>query len=257
VLLAGALVVNATAAGPSKVRYSVKAPMVASDVDTNATGRVEAFLKQQGNSDHQRLRITAAHLDPRTSYQLLALIGSNVDYVTVTNFSTSARGRAVLMYFQNRALRSNGHNGGGSGVNRHALPTVLDPLTDVRALAIADTNSEIVLSVNLHASESMSFELASIFDNTGSDPMAIGCMAVACQGPFVQFRLLAVGQSSQYTFCVNEAPVATYHADGTGMVNVGTFPNGAPAPMYFKKMCMRNAGDQVVLQSEVSEPTSD
>ena len=58
----------------------------------------------------------------------------------------------------------------------------------MRAIAIADSNGNVVLSTDLHHAESMQFELTSIFDNTGNDAAAIGCVAVACQGGGVQFR---------------------------------------------------------------------
>jgi hypothetical protein len=225
--------------------------MVASGVDTDATGRVQAFVKQQGNSDHQRLRVTANQLDPRTSYTLLAQIGTSPDWVIVTDFTTSPLGKGNVTYFQNHPLRGSGHNGSGLGLNKHALPELLDPLTDVRSLAIATSNGYVVLSVNLHEADTMKFELTSVFDNVGSDPLAIGCMAVGCQNGSVQFRLFAAGQSSEYIFCVNDNPVATYAADSTGRISVGAFPDSAPSPLFFKKMSMRNSSEQVVLQSDV------
>lgn len=251
VLFAGATLAAAAPGNANKVSYKVDEALVASGVDADAAGRVQAFVKQQGNSDHQRLRVTATHLDPKTPYTLLALIGTNVDYTIVTNFTTSSLGQGKVVYFQNRALKQNGHNGRGAGVNKHALPAVIDPLTDVRALAIANTNGEVVLSVDLHASLAMEFELASVFNNTGADPDAIGCVAVACQNGAVQFRLFAAGRSSEYIFCVNDAPVANYEADWAGRISVGAFPNSAPSPMFFKKLDVRNGGNAVLLQSDV------
>lgn len=240
-LFASALVAQASP-GPNTVRYSVNTTMTASGVASTATGRVQAFLKQQGNSDHQRLRVAVRNLDPRTSYTLLAQVGTNPDWVAVTSFRTTGRGAGHVMYFQSRFSRPDG---------RHALPEALDPLTDVRQLAVANANGEIVLSVNLHESEAMAFELTSVFNNTGSDPKAIGCVAVACQNGSVQFRLFAAGQSSEYIFCVNDAPVETYLADGAGRISVGAFPSAAPSPLLFKKLDMRNGGNAVVLQSDV------
>jgi len=216
--------------------------MTASGVDSNATGRVQAFLTQQGNSDHQRLRVAVRHLDPRTSYTLLAQVGTNPDWVTVAGFRTTGQGAGHVTYFRNRWSRPDG---------RHALPEALDPLTDVRELAVANTNGDVVLTVDLHQSEAMAFELASVLKNTGNDPYAIGCVAVACQNGSVQFRLFAAGQSSQYIFCVNDIPVETYSADGAGRISVGAFPNAAPSPLFFKKLDVRDGGNAVLLESDV------
>lgn len=252
VFVAGAVIANAGPVTPNKVRYKVDEALVSSGLDANATGRVQAFVKQQGNSDHQRLRVTAKNLDLKTPYTLLALVGTNEEWTVITEFTTSSGGKGTVTYFQNRALRDNGHNGGGAGVNKHALPDSINPLTEVRSLSIVDTNGQVVLSLNLHESLAMEFELASVFNNTGSDPEAIGCVAVACQNGSVQFRLFAAGSSSQYTFCVNDAPVATYEADWAGRISVGAFPSAAPSPLMFKRLDVRN-GSAVVLESDLSK----
>lgn len=239
-LLASAVMAHAHPNGPNLIHYSVNESMTASGVDADATGRVQAFVKQKGDSDHQRLRVHVAGLDPRTTYTLLAQIGDDPNLVVVTSFTTGAAGKGNVLY----------NHGAKTNVN-HALPEVLNPLTDVRAFAVANGNGDIVLSVNLHESASMNFELASVFNNTGNDPQAIGCVAVACQSGVVQFRLLAAGQSSRYTLCINDSPVASYSAN-SGSINIGALPVSAPSPLDFRKLAVRNASDEIVLQSDLS-----
>jgi hypothetical protein len=235
--------------GSTFVSYSVDAPFGSTGSDTNAAGTVRAFVKQHGNSDHQRLAIKLSNLDPRTPYTLLAVVGDAVDPVTVTTFATGPSGNGSISYFQNGALKTNGHKGRGAGVSKHALPARLAPLADVSYLSIADTNGEVVLSVSLHEAQSMSYEVATTFANTGSDPDAIGCMAMAIQSGFTQFRLFAAGQSSQYSLWVNDSPVANYFADSTGSIAVGSFPAKAPSPMKFREVCVKNLADAIVLKS--------
>ena len=97
----------------------------------------------------------------------------------------------------------------------------------------------------------MQFELTSVFNNTGADYAAVGCLAVAVQSGHLQFRLFATGQSSQFTFDVNDSPVGTYAADETGRINVGAFPSTAPSPLAFRKLSVRNSEDTIVLESTV------
>ena len=215
--------------------------MSSTGVDIDASGRVQAFLKQHGNSNHQRLRVTLRNLDARADYTLLAQIGVSPDWIEAGSLRTTASGAGHVTYARNRLSRPQ---------NRHALPGMIDALTDVRQLAVVDANGYVVLTVNLHESETMEFELASIFKNTGNDVNAIGCVAVACQNGNVQFRLFAAGQSSEYVLCVNDTPVETYRADDAGRITVGAFPNAAPSPLLFKKLDVR-AGNAVVLQSDV------
>jgi len=237
--------------GTTYIRYSVAGSFVASDLDTNASGSVTAFVKQQGNSDHQKLTIKVKALDPLTPYVLLAQVGDDTNLVTVTNFVTGARGARTISYSQNRALRDNGHKGKGSGVNKRTLPAALSPLTDVRVFVVANTNGEVVLTADLHASPTLDFQMASTFMNTGTDPNAIGCVAMAVQNGFTEFRLFAGGQSSEYKLEVNSTPVATYHADFTGRIAVGMLPPGAPSPMRVRSMTLRNAAEEAILASSV------
>jgi len=219
VLFAGALIAQAGPRAATSIRYSVDAAMTPAAYNSAASGRVQAYSKKVGPSNHHRLRIHAAGLDPKTDYTVLAQIGDDTRFVVVTNFTTGPRGTARVVYVNTSSVSS-----------RRALPEMLNPVSSVRAIAIADSNGNVVLSTDLHHAESMQFELTSIFDNTGNDAAAIGCVAVACQGGGVQFRLFAAGQSSQFTFCVNDAPVETYTAGVTG-ISVGAWPGSAPSPL--------------------------
>jgi len=242
VLFAGALIAQGNPNGPTSIRYTVESALTPTGADADATGRVQAFSKKVGSSDQHRLRINAAGLDPKSTYTVLAQIGSDPNFVVVTNFTTSSRGSGRVVYVASPRAR---------GVSRRALPEMLNPISTVCAIAIANSNGDVVLSTDLHQAESMKFELTSVFENTGQDAAAIGCVAVACQGGGVQFRLFAAGQSSQLTFCVNGAPIETYQTDLTGRISVGALPGSAPSPLDFRVLSLRNSADETVLQSEV------
>ena len=237
-LVAGVTIASAAPIRPNTLRYSVATELVSSGLDGDARGQVQISVRERGDAENARLRLTVAKLDPKTSYTVLAQVGDDTNYVVVTNFTTSAAGRARLVY-SNRAQGA------------HQLPSLLGELTDVNAIAIANTNGEVVLTADLHQSESLKFELTSVLANSGTDPFALGCLAMAWQGGAVQFRMFATGQSSEFTFCVNGTPVQTYPADATGYIGVGVFPAAAPSPLKFREVSLRNAADQVVLQSEL------
>ena len=240
---------QAALTGPNMIRYSVDETFTATGVAPDATGRAQVLDKKDGEAGHQRLRVTVAHLDPRTSYTLLAEAGDTLAVITISEFTTTGLGRGIVSLSENAVLTRRGLRKTAAG--RRALPEGLSPLTEVRSLMIADPSGQVVLTVALHESAAMSFALTSVFENTGNDPEAIGCLAVACQNGSVQFRLFAAGQSSQFTFCVNDSPVGTYQADYTGRISIGAFPHAAPSPLLFQKLCVRNAGNAVVLQSNV------
>jgi hypothetical protein len=227
----------------NSIRYAVDTMLNASGVDAGASGRVQANLKQVGASEHQRLRIQVANLDPETTYTVLAAIGDELNPVVITNFITTARGSARIVYVS-------GTRPGRSSV-KGALSEIVSSVSSIRSISIANTNGEIVLSADLHTAESMTFQLSSVLENAGSDMAAIGCVAVAYQGGGVQFRLFAAGETSQLTFCVNDQPVQTYSTDSAGGIRVGVFPANAPSPLNFRHLSIRNAAGETVLQSAV------
>lgn len=241
---AGTLAGQANSLQPNKVQYSADQRMTTTGVDAEATGQVQVFLKQQGTSDHQRLRLLVGGLDARTPYTLRAQIGEDTNFVTVSTFSTTPAGHASVLYLQNGVSKT-------VRKKKHALPELLASLTEVRALTVANTNGDAILTVNLHESPSMRFELSSVFSNSGSDADAIGCLAVSSQSGHVQFRLFAAGQSSAFSFWVNDQSVATYTTDAAGRISIGAFPTRAPSPLLFRKLRVRNAANEVVLQTDV------
>ena len=241
---AGALAAPANSLEPNKVQYSADQLMTPTGVDADATGQVQVFLKQQGTSDHQRLRLLVGGLDARTPYTLRAQIGEGTNFVPVSTFSTTPTGNASVLFLQNGVSKT-------VRKKKHALPELLASLTEVRALTVANTNGDAVLTVNLHESPSMRFELSSVFRNSGSDADAIGCLSVSSQSGHVQFRLFAAGQSSAFSFWVNDQSVATYTTDTAGRISIGAFPTHAPSPMLFRKLRVRNAANEVVLQTDV------
>jgi hypothetical protein len=64
--------------------------------------------------------------------------------------------------------------------------------------------------------------------NTGMDPLASGTVVLSVQGDTLQFRLFLTGVSARYTLWINDVSCATYETSD-GLVEVGNYPEGAPA----------------------------
>ncbi len=234
----------------SFIRYNVDSEMTSTGVDADATGRVQVFLKQQGNSDHRRVRVRVSHLDPSATFTLQALVGDSAEPVAVGTFTTDARGKAIVVYAEHVSLRENAP-ASALRKNKHALPENIFDLTAVRSLAVVNANSEVVLTSDLRSAESLNYQVATAFKNTGTDPDAIGVMAAAVQSGTIQFRLFAMGQSSEYSLVINNESVANYSADFSGRIAVGSYPSKAPGPMQFRDVSLRNSADVVILESHV------
>jgi hypothetical protein len=63
--------------------------------------------------------------------------------------------------------------------------------------------------------------------------------------------MFAGASDTQLTFVVNGNKVETYNADMTGRISVGALPSGAPSPLDFQNLSLRNSADVTVLQKEV------
>src|SRR5437588_10623885 len=76
---------NALAAkgGTSVQHFMFKTAMVSTGVDADASGSVDGSITRQGNANNQSLKISVAHLDPSTEYQLTALLGDDTNVVAV------------------------------------------------------------------------------------------------------------------------------------------------------------------------------
>ncbi len=242
-LFVGVLLAEAAPAANSTF-YVVKEAFATTGFDTDARGQVRALVKQRGASHLQRLRVTVAQLDPSTPYQLLATTGDDTNFLNVAEFTTTSAGRAVIQQQRHQVNERVHHTS-----QKRALTGLLAPLTEVRTLAVADSNGVVILTLDLHAAPSLEFELTSVLQNTGADFTAVGCLAVAVQSGHLQFRLFAAGQGGEFTLLVNDSPVGTYAADYTGRISVGRLPSTAPSPLKFRNLAVLNASEELVLES--------
>jgi hypothetical protein len=229
------------------VRFGADADFVATGVDADAAGRAQVFLRHQGSSEQSRLRVRVHDLDPSTTFTLKATFGNDTTAVAISTFTTDASGKATILYTARESAKTPKH----VRPNKHAFPETLSDISQLRSLSIANANDQVVLSADLQAAEDFSYEVATAFTATGTDPDAIGIMAAAVQSGTIQFRLFAMGQSSQYTLTINDQAVANYFADPMGSIAVGKYPPAAPAPMEFRKVGLKNAANVVILESQV------
>src|SRR5689334_11226336 len=118
------------AQGTDILHLMVRKTMSNEGVDLNATGDVDAKLTQQGNSSNQKLDIRVGGLNTNDTYQLLAKVEDDTNFVQILNFSSDGNGAASLRYQK----KGNGNgNGNGNGHGKSPLPGGLDPLSDIRS----------------------------------------------------------------------------------------------------------------------------
>ena len=116
-VLAGAVMVphHGAAWGTGTLNVQFNTDMVSTGVDPNASGTIVGTLMRHGFSSSQQLKLSLAHLDPNTVYQLIAFIGDETNPQPVTDFTTDQNGAFAITYVQNcpRTSSPGGHPGDG------------------------------------------------------------------------------------------------------------------------------------------------
>ena len=110
--------------------------------DASASGNVFARENKQGHADNQSVSIVLKGLDTNAPYTLLISTVDDTNLASASSFTTDARGKARLNF--NRKA-----NGNGKGAS--PLPDVMAPVAGLRSLAVANVNTQAVLTADLTA----------------------------------------------------------------------------------------------------------
>jgi hypothetical protein len=229
--------------GTDILHFFVRADMSNEGVLTNATGRVEADQNQQGHANNQRLIVLLNHLAATTSYELLATIGDDTNLTAVTEFTSDDHGRVVLNY---RRMGS-GH-GGGLGHGKLALPDVLNPVSHIRELAVAETNGgPIVLSADLTTPDKLQYLIKRDL-STNSVDATLRIKATISQ---TQFRLTAFGlaPSADYLLALNGTVVQTNSTDMKGRLAINSLLQNPAEILDVHAVALWDGSSNVVVQT--------
>jgi len=150
--------------------------MVSTGVDTNASGTFSGTLTRSGHASNQQLRLSVAHLETNTVYQLIGFIGDETNPTSVAEFTTDSKGAFAVTYVQRCPANSN-----RGGV---PLPHAVDPISHIHQLDIVKDGNVVLTGV------------------IGSDIQA------DCDAPAVVFTIPASGATGVTT---NQAIAATFN----------------------------------------------
>jgi hypothetical protein len=198
-----------------------------SGVETNATGNVALTQNVQGKADKQFLSMQVTGLTSNSTYILFAGI-LDTNLTEVTNFVTDDNGNATLQY---------GTPGKGKNKNNTPLPDALNPLRNVRAVAVGtivtnllsvDTN--IVLLADLSAATQFQY-LVKRDISTNSAPVITNAVPasirIKASNTQAQFQLTAshLLATTDYIFAVNDAFAETVTSDAKGRLKLTVNPD--------------------------------
>lgn len=186
-------------------------------IGSNASGELQLMQVKQGNANNQSLKISVANLEATTSYQLLARLGDDTNFTHITDFVADSGGNALLR------LRSLG-NGNGKGNGKTPLPALLNPVSNIRELAIADTNAVVLLAADLTNPTKLQYLVKRAMTNDGVEAGATADLRIKATTASTQFRLLSQGltPNANYSLAVNDGIAQTVAADANGDADFDT-----------------------------------
>ncbi|MEO7299579.1 MAG: hypothetical protein ABI042_13500 [Verrucomicrobiota bacterium] len=202
--------------GTDILHFFVRKTMSNAGVVPEAVGRIDGKRALQGNADNQKLDINLQNLATNATYHLSAIIGDGTNFTEILDFGTNEKGSAKLQY---RRMGANGSHGLGHG--KTALPAALNPISNIRELAIFDTNAQLVLSADLTAPDKLQYLVKRSLTNDGVETNAAASLRVKGTTDSTQFRLLASGLQSgaSYSLVINGNVDETKVAEADGKLN--------------------------------------
>lgn len=203
--------------GADILHYTVRSSMTNESALTNATGLVIASQNQQGQANNQRLDIVVKQLETNATYQLHALLGDDVSFTFLTDFTTDSKGRATLRY-----KKVGSSNGQSQGKGKLPLPDTLDPISGINELAITDVSAQPILTADLTAPDKLMY-LKKCFLSQGGVTAALRIHATT---NVLQFRLRTWGLApgATYFLAADGSVVDSGSSDTTGFLQFTNLP---------------------------------
>lgn len=183
---------------------------------TNATGRVDLGLNRQGNAFNQRLDVSVANVPTNTLFGLWAAPGEDTNFVFAAWLPSDRKGRASIRFMKVGSAQ------GFPGKGKTPLPPALDPISEIRELAVADTSTQAVLSAELRAPDKLQY----LIKRTWTDGDATALLRLKATTSKLTFELLAGGlaPATNYLLAVNGAPVESAWSHTNGVVVFTNLP---------------------------------
>ena len=243
-LSAGGMAAPAAGLGPKRgtdiLHYFVRKNNTSEGGTNTATGQVSARQNQQGNANNQTFDINLKGLPAGTNYQLLVLTNAATNYTLVGSFGPDSKGRV------NVSFRQLG-NGKSQGKGKQPLPEVLDPVSQVRALAIVNASTQAVATADLTMPDKLNYLIKR---NLNSNDVA-AILRIMSNLKKTQIRLDASGlaPSNAYLLVFNGSPVDGFSPDSRGRLRIDAPLASAADILDLESIALWDTSSNVVLST--------
>ena len=228
--------------GTDILHVSSRTGMTNEGVEPSASGRVILDRNKQGNSHQQRLDIRLLGLATNSTYFLYGALDDESELSLVGNVDTDGKGKAALHY------RKNNHSS-HLGRGQTPLPEELDPVSEIRELAIFNANTQAVLTADLAAPDKLQYLVKRDIGNTNVP----ATVRIKADRKHLLFRLSASGlnPTNDYFLVLNESIVQTNSTDASGNLKITSVPLLPSDVLGIRELAIWDSSSNVVVETEL------
>ena len=234
--------------GTNVVNFTSTTAMVNTSTNTgfgirDASGLINMTMNTKGNISNQQLKVSVASLNPNAAYGLIAYLGNDTNATSITNFITSPKGSFTVSYVKNSPVNI-------LILKMTPLPTALDPMCNIRELAIVNGNTNIVLWADLTNPDQGQYLVRRSMTNPGFLPAAAGSLLIQATTQSIIFELQAshLTPNTSYRLAVNDNLAQPSLSDNAGKLILTNLPPNSPDVLDIQLVALTDgAGTNVVL----------
>jgi hypothetical protein len=217
---------------------------VGAEEDPVASGKIQIKHNQQGKSDRQQMFVKVDNLTEDADYYLLAWLGDDTEPVTLSSFQSSGDGKGKVKF--KRKLQ-------GKGNSKFDLPNLKDPVDDIRKLAVADDEMNVVLEADLTMPDQFHYLVKRELTNDGNAPDAEGVIHLKGNHKQVWFRLRVGGLDADtaYTLALNDEAMDSITTDENGTFDATTALDIPLDVFMIDDISILNGDDESVLSTNL------
>lgn len=238
-----------TRRGSDVLHLMAKNVISPTDLGPSTGGSFKMQYNEQGQSIKQTVDLIVTGLEPNATAGMTASVGEDTNVVTVHSFTTDAQGR-VRASFVDRAPRP-----AKLGRNKQALPELMNPLSNVRALCVENAALQVVGFAWIADSPIYQYIVKRNLTQTDPEGTVAGSINLLANQRRAKLRLVAGGLTpgAEYSVVMDGAPVATVTANDAGRVTFNGWPAEGPEALLVRSLALTDSEGATLLSTSLPE----
>jgi hypothetical protein len=243
-LVAPARAGSVTLQGSSVLHYMTRNNLAVTDAGSNIVAALRLQFNEEGNALVQKFDLTATNLLPSQPYSMFAVLGDDTNAVAVAAFNSDAAGRARVSFMSTKS-------GSSDSVDKKPLPALLNPLLNVRAIGIAQFQTQTLAYAWINTSTQYQYLVKRNLTPANTNGTAAGSINLKGNPTIVNFKLKAGGltPTNSYYLALNSNIVSSVTSDTKGRLQISKWPTNAPTGLSLQLLQLLDSGSNAVLST--------